>query len=34
MGWGLTGIVAAAIISGYVSAGLLLGRFWMLSRRD
>jgi MATE family, multidrug efflux pump len=33
-GWGLTGIVAAAIIAAYVAAGLLLGRFWMLSRRD
>jgi multidrug resistance protein, MATE family len=34
LGWGLTGIVAAAIIASYVSAGLLLGRFWMLARRD
>jgi MATE family multidrug resistance protein len=34
LGWGLTGIVAAVIIASYVSAGLLLGRFWMLSRRD
>ena len=33
-GWGITGIVAAAIIASYVSAGLLLGRFWMLARRD
>jgi multidrug resistance protein, MATE family len=34
LGWGLTGIVTAAIIASYVSAGLLLGRFWMLARRD
>jgi multidrug resistance protein, MATE family len=34
LGWGITGIVAAAIIASYVSAGLLLGRFWMLARRD
>ena len=33
-GWGITGILVAAIIAAYVSAGLLLGRFWMLSRRD
>jgi MATE family multidrug resistance protein len=33
-GWGITGIVTAGIIASYVSAGLLLGRFWMLSRRD
>jgi multidrug resistance protein, MATE family len=33
-GWGITGIVAAAIIASYVSAGLLLGRFWMLARRN
>jgi MATE family multidrug resistance protein len=32
--WGLTGIVAAIIIAAYVSAGLLLGRFWWLARRD
>jgi multidrug resistance protein, MATE family len=34
LGWGLIGIVTAAIIASYVSAGLLLGRFWMLARRD
>jgi len=34
LGWGIKGIVAAAIIASYISAGLLLGRFWMLSRRD
>ena len=33
-GWGITGIVVAAIVAAYISAGLLLGRFWMLSRRD
>jgi MATE family multidrug resistance protein len=32
--WGLTGIVASVILSGYLSAGLLLGRFWFLGRRD
>jgi MATE family multidrug resistance protein len=32
--WGLTGIVASIILAAYVSAGLLLGRFWMLARRD
>jgi MATE family multidrug resistance protein len=34
LGWGIIGIVAAASIASYVSAGLLLGRFWMLARRD
>jgi MATE family multidrug resistance protein len=34
LGWGLTGIIAAVTIAGYLSAGLLLARFWMLSRRD
>ena len=34
LNWGLTGIVAAIIIAAYVSAGLLLGRFWWLARRD
>lgn len=34
LGWGLTGIVAAVIIASYISAGLLLARFWMLARRD
>ena len=33
LGWGITGIVTAAIIAAYISAGLLLGRFWMLARR-
>ncbi|HEY1752779.1 MAG TPA: MATE family efflux transporter [Caulobacteraceae bacterium] len=32
-GWGFAGIVWSVIIAGYVSAGLLLGRFWMLARR-
>jgi MATE family multidrug resistance protein len=34
IGLGLMGIVWAVIIASYVSAGLLLGRFWMLARRD
>jgi MATE family multidrug resistance protein len=34
VGWGITGIVAAVIIASYLSAGLLLGRFWWLARRD
>jgi MATE family multidrug resistance protein len=34
VGWGITGIIWAVIIAGYISAGLLLGRFWILSRRD
>jgi MATE family multidrug resistance protein len=34
LGWGLAGIVVAVIIASYISAGLLLGRFWILSRRD
>jgi MATE family multidrug resistance protein len=33
LGWGLIGIVVAAVIASYISAGLLLGRFWMLVRR-
>jgi MATE family multidrug resistance protein len=33
-GWGLAGIVWAVIIASFVSAGLLLARFWLLSRRD
>jgi MATE family multidrug resistance protein len=32
-GWGLSGIIWAVIIASYVSAGLLLGRFWLLARR-
>jgi MATE family multidrug resistance protein len=32
-GWGLSGIVWAVIIASYISAGLLLGRFWLLARR-
>jgi MATE family multidrug resistance protein len=31
---GLTGIVLAVTIASFISAGLLLGRFWMLARRD
>ena len=34
MGWGVGGITWAVVIAGYVSAGLLLARFWMLVRRD
>jgi MATE family multidrug resistance protein len=33
-GLGVTGIMWAAIVAAYVSAGLLLARFWMLARRD
>ena len=33
MGWGIGGIAWAIIVSAYVSAGLLLARFWMLARR-
>ena len=32
--WGVAGIVWAVIIASYLSAGLLLGRFWILARRD
>jgi MATE family multidrug resistance protein len=31
---GLTGMIAAVIIASVISCGLLLGRFWALSRRD
>jgi len=31
---GLVGIVWAVILASFLSGGLLLGRFWMLSRRD
>jgi MATE family multidrug resistance protein len=31
--WSLAGIVVAVIASSYLSAGLLLARFWMLERR-
>ncbi|HEY3799902.1 MAG TPA: MATE family efflux transporter [Caulobacteraceae bacterium] len=31
---GMTGMVWATIIAAYVSAGLLLGRYWMLARRE
>jgi MATE family multidrug resistance protein len=34
MGWGIGGIAWAIIVAAYVSAGLLLARFWMLARRD
>jgi multidrug resistance protein, MATE family len=30
---GLTGIIWAVIVASFVAAGLLLGRFWILSRR-
>jgi len=33
-GLGIAGIAWAIIIAAYVSAGLLLARFWMLARRD
>ena len=32
-GWGIAGIVWAVIIASYISAGLLLTRFWLLARR-
>jgi MATE family multidrug resistance protein len=34
LGWGVGGITWAVVVAGYVSAGLLLARFWMLARRD
>jgi len=34
LGMGINGIVWAVIIASFLSGGLLLGRFWMLSRRD
>jgi multidrug resistance protein, MATE family len=34
LGMGINGIVWAVIIASFISGGLLLGRFWMLSRRD
>ncbi|MDZ4374532.1 MAG: MATE family efflux transporter [Phenylobacterium sp.] len=34
MGMGITGIVWAVIVASFLSCGLLLGRFWMLSRRE
>jgi MATE family multidrug resistance protein len=33
LGLGLTGIVIAVAVASCVSAGLLVGRFWRLSRR-
>jgi multidrug resistance protein, MATE family len=32
-GYGVTGIVIAVIVASFLSAGLLLARFWMLGRR-
>jgi len=32
-GWGLDGIMVAAIVASYLSAALLLGRFWLVDRR-
>ncbi|HTM22435.1 MAG TPA: MATE family efflux transporter, partial [Kofleriaceae bacterium] len=34
LGLGIVGIAWAVVIASFVSGGLLLGRFWMLSRRD
>jgi MATE family multidrug resistance protein len=34
MGLGLNGIVMAVIVASLMSAGLLLGRFWMLARQE
>jgi len=31
---GIMGLVWAIVIASFVSGGLLLARFWMLSRRD
>jgi MATE family multidrug resistance protein len=31
---GVAGIIWAIIAASFLSAGLLLGRFWMLARRD
>lgn len=33
LGWRISGIIAAITLASFVSAGLLLGRFWMLARR-
>ena len=33
MGLGINGIVWAVIVASFISGALLLGRFWMLSRR-
>ena len=33
-GWGITGIITGITIASFISAGLLLGRFWMLARQD
>ena len=32
LGWGLNGVILAVILASLMSAGLLLGRFWMLGR--
>jgi MATE family multidrug resistance protein len=34
LNWRISGIVTAIIAASFLSAGLLLGRFWMLARRD
>ena len=34
LGWGLNGAVLAVILASLLSAGLLIGRFWMLGRGD
>ena len=31
---GIIGMVWAVVLASFLSAGLLLARFWMLSRRD
>jgi len=31
---GVAGIIWAIVAASFLSAGLLLGRFWMLARRD
>jgi MATE family multidrug resistance protein len=34
MALGVNGIIWAIVIATFISCGLLLGRFWMLSRRE
>ena len=34
MKMGVDGIILAIILATFISGGLLVGRFWMLSRRD
>lgn len=34
LNWRISGIIVAITIASFLSAGLLIGRFWMLARRD